>query len=224
MQMNAEGLALIRRFEGFRGTAYKCPAGVWTIGYGHTASAGPPAVAGGMTVSEADAERILAADVGTFADAVARMVTRDLTDNQFSALVSFAYNVGTGNLRSSSVLAAINAGDFAAVPRRLQLWVKAGGRTLPGLVSRRAAEAALFVQAESGAGEGRAAASAMAPDRGPPARRSTTIWAAMVSLLASLAALGVAPGHAAVAPAALAGAASLWVIRERLRKSRDDGI
>jgi lysozyme len=147
MKITEEGLALIRRSEGFRETAYRCPAGVWTIGYGHTAQAGPPKVVAGMKISEAEARRILVADAGRIAADVRAALTRELGDAQFSALVSFAFNVGVGAFRGSSVLAAVNAGRFAEVPGRLKLWVKAGGRVLPGLERRRAAEAALFMSA-----------------------------------------------------------------------------
>lgn len=224
MQMTAEGLALIRRFEGFRGVAYKCPAGVWTIGYGHTAAAGPPAVAGGMAIGEAEAERILANDVAQFAKGVETCLRRTLSDHQFSALVSFAYNVGLGNFRRSSVLAAVNAGDFAAVPRRLQLWVKAGGRVLPGLVTRRAAEAALFL-APGEAEPMHVNASAMAAVAGKPLQRSTTLWAAGLSLAVALT-QGAAQTDSVVSlgPAGLIAAAALWVMRERLARSRHDGI
>lgn len=144
MHMTEEGLALIRRFEGFRGQAYRCPAGIWTIGYGHTSNAGPPRVSPGMTMSEAEARRVLAADVERFATGVRAALTREVSPEQFSALVSFAFNVGIGAFRSSSVLRAVNEGDFDAVPGRLGLWVKAKGKTLPGLVRRRAAEAEMF--------------------------------------------------------------------------------
>lgn len=144
MHVTDEGLALIRRFEGFRGEAYRCPAGVWTIGYGHTSQAGPPGVRPGMIMSEAEARRVLAADVRIFAEDVRAALTREVSPEQFSALVSFAFNVGAGAFRRSSVLKAVNAGDFAPVPQRLALWVKADGRTLEGLVRRRKAEAELF--------------------------------------------------------------------------------
>jgi lysozyme len=147
MQMTEEGLALIRRFEGFRGEAYRCPAGVWTIGYGHTSQAGPPRVTPGMRMSEAEAEAVLARDVQEFARAVTAALRRDVSPQQFSALVSFAYNVGAGAFTRSSVLKAVNEGDMEAVPARLRLWVKADGRTLQGLVRRREAEAALFQSA-----------------------------------------------------------------------------
>lgn len=146
MQMTQEGLALIRRFEGFRGEAYRCPAGVWTIGYGHTSQAGPPAVKPGMRMSEAEADAVLARDVEVFARAVRAGLTREIGPQQFSALVSFAFNVGTGAFSRSSVLRMVNAGRFDAVPARLKLWVKARGKVLPGLERRRAAEAALFAR------------------------------------------------------------------------------
>ncbi|WP_374333028.1 lysozyme, partial [Aestuariivirga sp.] len=79
MQVTQEGLALIRRFEGFRATAYRCPAGVWTIGFGHTSQAGPPAVTPGMTIGEDEANRILAADVQRFADEVGPLLARPVT-------------------------------------------------------------------------------------------------------------------------------------------------
>lgn len=119
MKVTSEGLALIKQFEGFRSRAYRCPAGVWTIGYGHTSEAGPPQVAAGMELSETAATEILTRDAEAFAAGVRKDLKRDLSPAQFSALVSFAYNVGLGNFRRSSVLRAVNAGDMAAVPRRL---------------------------------------------------------------------------------------------------------
>ena len=139
------GLNLIKGFEGFRGKSYRCPAGVWTIGYGHTSMAGPPAVRAGQIMSRAEADRVLAHNIEKFAAQLRPLITADLTDNQFSALVSFAYNVGVGGFRNSGVRRAVNAEQHKSVPRRLALWVKAGGRTLPGLVKRRSAEAALYM-------------------------------------------------------------------------------
>jgi lysozyme len=144
MKMTEDGLALIRQFEGFRSTAYRCPAGAWTIGYGHTSQVGPPQVTPGMTISEAEAQRILAADVQRFAHDVRSALSREISPAQFSALVSFAYNVGSGAFRGSSVLKAVNDGRFSEVPRLLKLWVKADGRVLDGLVRRRMAEGELF--------------------------------------------------------------------------------
>jgi GH24 family phage-related lysozyme (muramidase) len=131
MQITHEGLALIKRFEGFRGEAYRDATGIWTIGYGHTSMAGPPEVGAGLMITRAEAADILRKDVDAFSNGVRDLVDAAINDAQFSALVSFAYNVGLGNFRSSSVLKAVNAEDFETVPRRLALWVKAGGRVLP---------------------------------------------------------------------------------------------
>lgn len=167
MKMTDKGLRLIMEFEGFRASAYRDAVGVWTVGYGHTAMAGKPNVTAGLTITQAEADVILRRDVRMFADAVAKLVKVPLTDNQFTALVSFAFNVGPGNFAKSSVLAAVNRKDFDAVPRRLALWVKAGGRTLPGLIRRRAAEAQMFLEPENAAG---------------PAKPSRTIWSSLVAI------------------------------------------
>ena len=146
MNMNGRGVKLVCEFEGFRAAAYRDPVGVLTVGYGHTGRAGPPAVAAGMRVTRVEARRILVRDLARFAAGVRTSLRVTLNDNQFSALVSFAYNVGLPAFRKSSVLAAVNRGAFASIPRRLALWVNAGGTVLPGLVRRRAAEAALFME------------------------------------------------------------------------------
>lgn len=222
MQMTEEGLALIREWEGFRGRAYRDAVGVWTIGFGHTSMAGAPEVSPGLEISRAQAEKILAHDVETFARGIASAVTATLSGNEFSALVSFAYNVGLGNFRSSSVLKALNAGDRAAVPRRLQLWVKAGGRTLPGLVKRRAAEAALFLKADDEMVQAPVETSAA-----KPAHRSTTVWAALsLALLAGLDQVARALGYGflGLAVLALIYVGVFWIIRERRKKLTEDGV
>lgn len=172
MKMTPEGLDLIRHFEGFRAKAYRDAVGVWTIGYGHTAMAGPPQVRPGQVISRDEAAEILASDVAVFSSGVTKAVQAELCDAQFSALVSFAYNVGLGAFRQSGVLRAVNAGDFAAVPRCLSLWVKAGKQTLPGLVKRRAAEAAMFASAST---------NPVKPSRPPFPPTRPTIWSAVVA-------------------------------------------
>jgi lysozyme len=181
MKMTKEGLALIKRYEGLRVAAYQDAAGVWTIGYGHTSMAGAPDVRRGMTISDTEAEAIFARDVAEFASAVAQVVKVELSPVQFSALVSFAYNVGIGGLKKSSVLAAINAGDFDAVPRRLNLWIKAGGRVLPGLVKRRAAEAVLFMSENHDVSK-----QTVTPMSGKAVHESRTIWSAAAVMLLSV--------------------------------------
>lgn len=146
--INAAGLALIQQWEGKRLVAYKDPVGIWTIGYGHTDAAGPPRVTPGLTLTEAEALGILKRDLGQYERAVEAAVTVDLTDNQFAALVSFCFNVGPANFAKSTLLKKLNAGDAASVPRELMKWNKAGGKALPGLTNRRAAEAGLWAKGE----------------------------------------------------------------------------
>ena len=143
MHMSQGGLDnLLKKFEGCKLKAYRCPAGILTIGYGHTSAAGAPEVTEGMTITQADAENILKTDLVKYEKPVAAMVKAELTQNQFDVLVDFAYNAGVGALKSSSLLKKINAGDFDAVPDELMKWTKGGGKVLPGLVRRRQAEAA----------------------------------------------------------------------------------
>jgi lysozyme len=220
--VSAAGLSLIKRFEGFRARAYRDPVGIHTIGYGHTSMAGPPEVHAGLTISEPEAGEILARDVKRFADAVTREVKVALSDDQFSALVSFAYNVGPENFRKSSVLKAVNAHDFDAVPRRLALWVKAGGRTLPRLITRRAAEGELFAKC-NGATDAVEASIPEPPQSGKKPWASTTNWAALIAALASvLASLG---NRELAWILALAGVtAAIWIVKERLSKAKEDGL
>lgn len=139
-------LDLVRRFEGLRTEAYRCPAGLWTIGYGHTGDVQP-----GQRISASRAERLLRDDLAACAAQVEELVRVPLLDGQFGALVSFVFNVGAGSLRSSTLLRRLNSGDYECVPSELARWVKAtdprSGRklTLPGLVRRRAAEGELWL-------------------------------------------------------------------------------
>lgn len=146
MQTNAAALALIKEFEGFVPRWYRDPVGVWTCCYGHTDAAGSPkyATSSHMTFTEAEGAAILARDLGRYEADVTRLVNVPLNENQFGALVSFTYNLGAGNLASSTLLRKLNAGDYAGAAGEFGKWVKAGGKTLPGLVRRRAAERALF--------------------------------------------------------------------------------
>ena len=143
MHMSQGGLdALLKKFEGCKLKAYHCPAGVCTIGYGHTSAAGAPQVVDGMTITQAQAEDILKRDIVKYEVAVMDLVKVKLTQNQFDVLTDFAYNAGVGNLKSSTLLKKVNAGDFDAVPAELMKWTKGGGKVLPGLVRRRQAAGA----------------------------------------------------------------------------------
>ncbi|HEY9887373.1 MAG TPA: lysozyme [Candidatus Obscuribacterales bacterium] len=144
-RINQDGLTIVKHFEGRELRAYQDSVGVWTIGYGHTAAAGPPTVVAGQTITEAEAEAILKRDLGLFENGVRSVVAVPLNSNQFSALVSFSFNVGVGALRDSTLLRKLNAGDYQGAADEFPRWVKAGGQTLPGLVRRRDAERALFL-------------------------------------------------------------------------------
>ncbi|OLL46994.1 lysozyme [Bartonella henselae] len=145
-KISKEGLALIKQWEGLRLSAYQDSIGVWTIGYGHTKSAGKPFVHKGMTITEKQAEELLCQDLQQFENTVEQAVTVSLTDEQFAALVSFCYNVGTTAFCNSTLLKKLNNGDYEAIPTELQKWTKAGGKRLQGLVNRRAAETGLWAK------------------------------------------------------------------------------
>jgi lysozyme len=149
MITNAAGLSLIRQAEGLRLRAYLCPANVWTIGIGTTVYPDGRKVRSGDKCTEQQADRYLAHDLQEFERAVAAMVTVPVTSNQFSALVSLAYNIGIGALKKSTLLRLLNAGDYAGAANQFPRWNRGGGRILPGLVKRRAAERALFLSADS---------------------------------------------------------------------------
>jgi len=143
MQMSQGGLDnLLKRFEGCKLKAYRCPAGICTIGYGHTSAAGAPEVVDGMTITQTRADEILKRDLVKYESAVLGLLKVELTQNQFDVLVDFAYNAGVGSLKTSTLLKKVNAGDLDAVPAELMKWTKGGGKVLPGLVRRRNAEAA----------------------------------------------------------------------------------
>lgn len=149
MQINAAGLALIKEFEGLRLTAYPDPGTgghPWTIGIGTTQYPNGRWVARGDTCTEAQALQYLQHDLQRFTREVERMVRVPVNENQFSALVSFAYNVGTEALRRSTLLRYLNEHRFADAAGEFGRWNQAAGKVLPGLVRRRAAERDLFLK------------------------------------------------------------------------------
>lgn len=149
-KINKESLSLIKEFEGLELEAYADPVGVWTIGYGHTAAAGPPAPKKGMKITVQQAEALLLNDLVKYENAVRKYVKVPLNDNQYGALVSFTYNLGPGNFANSTLLRRVNAKDFVGAAREFGKWNKAKGKILKGLTRRRAAEAALFKKAGNG--------------------------------------------------------------------------
>ena len=141
MNVSETGIELIKKFEGCILKAYKCPAGVWTIGYGHTSG-----VKEGQNITKAKAEEFLKQDLKQFEVAVNNLVNVSLNQYQFDALVSFCYNLGPGNLKSSTLLKLLNKGDYKGAAEQFDRWVYASGKKLAGLVTRRAAEKDLFLK------------------------------------------------------------------------------
>jgi len=129
---------LIKRFEGLYLKAYVCPAGVLTIGYGHTRGVKP-----GEEINELQAEIYLREDVEA-CEIQLNCLTLPINQHQFDALCSFIFNLGIGNLRSSTLLKKLNKGDFEGAAAEFDKWVFSGGKKLAGLVKRRTAERKLF--------------------------------------------------------------------------------
>ena len=142
MKISNSGLDLIKKYEGLRLTAYLCPAKVWTIGYGSTGKH----VKEGMTITEAEAEQFLKDDVSRFEECVTEALYVPVTQNEFDALVCFAFNVGCGAFAGSTLLNLINEGKKSAAAQQFLRWDKAGGKVLAGLARRRADERELFLK------------------------------------------------------------------------------
>ena len=142
-----KGLALTQEFEGLRLTAYQDSVGVWTIGYGHTGTD----VHSGLSVTQERATELLTQDVSSAVAHVNRLVTIELTQNQFDALVDFVFNAGPGNFAASTLLHKLNAKDFPGAAAEFPKWCHAGKIKLPGLLKRREAEMALFQLMEADA-------------------------------------------------------------------------
>ena len=139
METSKTGIDLIKHFEGCELYAYKCPAGVWTIGYGHTKGVEP-----GMQITDEDAHNMLVEELVEYESYINKLVTVGLNQNQFDAMVSWVYNLGSANLQASTLLKVLNAGQYGEVPAQMLRWNKAGGKVLEGLTRRRQAEADLF--------------------------------------------------------------------------------
>jgi len=143
--VNQATVNLVRQFEGLRLRAYLCPAGKPTIGYGHASG-----VIFGDVITDDEAEEMLGRDLEEAAEHVDRLIRVDLNDNQRGALVSWTFNLGPGNLMTSTLRDVLNRGQYDAVPTQLRRWTKARHPltgdlvVLPGLVRRREAEAQLW--------------------------------------------------------------------------------
>lgn len=137
-----QAASLIKAAEGCRLNAYKCPAGIWTIGYGHTKN-----VKAGDTWTQEQADKALEQDIETYRKAVL-IACPALANypNRMAACISLAYNIGTGAFASSSVARYIRRGEYRAAADAFGLWVNAGGKKLPGLVTRRQREKEVFLR------------------------------------------------------------------------------
>ena len=142
MNISQNGIELIKKFEGCRLEAYKCPAGILTIVYGHTGSE----VRLGQKITQEQAEKYLKQDLTIHSNNVSRLVKVPLNQNQYDALVSFEYNVGYGNFASSTMLKLLNQKKYSEAAAQFGRWVYANKKVLQGLVRRRAAEKELFVK------------------------------------------------------------------------------
>lgn len=210
-RINAEGLALIKQWEGLRLEAYRCSAGVWTIGYGHTVSAHE-----GMKITLEQAERMLVQDLNIFENAVSRAVKVDISDNQFAALVSWAYNVGVGAMQKSSLIRKLNAGDHGSVPGELARWNKVKGKVSKGLSNRRAAEIGLWARGSFVTSRD---VEPTAPSKSSPAIEASQLGGVAAAAATAAPALTSLSGvHWAVGVAIVAGVvalAAVWLLRRR---------
>jgi lysozyme len=142
MRTNRKGIELIKKFEGFSAKPYICPGNKRTIGFGHVIKPTENFV----ILSEKQAEALLIQDLRIAEEAITRLVTTRLNENQFSALASFVFNLGQGNFSRSTLLRRLNENQMLDVPQELMRWTFASGKRLIGLMRRRVAEAQLFLE------------------------------------------------------------------------------
>lgn len=141
MNTSIAGRNIIKEFEGFRGSPYMCPAGYLTVGYGHRVKKSEKF--GRITMREGEA--LLVKDLEPVENAIDYLVTAPLSQNQYDALASLIYNIGSGNFMDSTLRKFLNAGDYAQAAGEFTRWVYTGSKRLPGLVARREAEQKLFL-------------------------------------------------------------------------------
>ena len=226
MKPNKPTINLVKEFEGLELEAYYDPVGVLTIGYGYTNKAGfGPGVKEGDVWTEAKAEEMLALGLEKFGHTILPMMTRKPTPNQYGAMLSLAYNIGTGAFSKSTCLKRFNAGDIEGAAEALQWFNKAGGKKLRGLVRRREAEAKLML---SDINRWPVEPVTVRPDAEKTASKSTTIQATVATGVAGATGVGTAVGSldgnaqmVVVIAACIAALGLAWVFRERIKKLRD---
>jgi lysozyme len=215
---------LVKEFEGCRLQAYLDPVGIPTIGYGLTTGALPGVVVQmGMTITQREADEYLERTLARFADQIWPAFSRYPQPHQFGAMVSLAYNIGTGAFRKSTALKRFNAGDTAGTAEAMLWWNKAGGKVLRGLVRRREAEVALFLGEPDGVAV--AETSAKPDSMRENLASSTTIGATAGTAIAgatgaatAISQLDGAAQLVVIGAAVLAGLLLIWIARERLRR------
>lgn len=148
MKVSERGLDLIKHHEGLRLKPYKCPAGLWTVGYGHVIGDGRTLPKEwNRTFTKDEVDSILARDIQRFERGVLRLCPHHLNQSRFDALVSFAFNLGLGSLQRSTLRMKHNRGEFTACAREFLKWSKSGGKVLNGLLKRRKDESRLYQEA-----------------------------------------------------------------------------
>ena len=147
MRINELGIEIIKEFEGFSSEVYLDPIGIPTIGYGSTWDAkGDRVTVEHPAITKTEATKLLKREARHVEKAIRRLIKAELTENMFSSLCSWAYNVGTGNLQRSTLRMKLNRGNYEDAADEFPKWRRGGGRILKGLVLRRAAERELFLQ------------------------------------------------------------------------------
>ena len=141
MEISKKGIDLIKKYEGCRLSAYRCPANVLTIGYGHTNN-----VRENQKITQAEAEKLLKEDLIIHSNNVLKLTKVKLNQNQFDALVSLEFNIGYGNFKNSTLLKLLNQGKYTLASNQFDRWIYSKGKVLQGLVKRRKEEKELFLK------------------------------------------------------------------------------
>jgi lysozyme len=217
--VNQATIDLIKRWEGCKLKSYKCPAGVWTVGYGLTTSAGFIEVGPDTEITQAEADWYLQQVVDKFASKIRPLITAPITENQFGAFVSLAYNIGVGGFAKSSALRRFNEGNVMEVPAAFRMWKKAGGKVSQGLINRREAEIKLFLTPAPITDEPK-----ITPKQRESAAQSRTVQASVVQgasaiggAVGALNALDGAAQIVALVGCILVVLLAVFILRERLK-------
>jgi lysozyme len=233
MRMSPDGRKKLTAREGVRLKAYKDSVGILTIGVGHTSMAGPPKVVPGMTITNAESDAIFARDLVKYENAVNKAVKFPLTQNQFDALTSLCFNIGPTAFAKSTLVRKLNAGDILGAANSFLSWDKAGGKTLPGLTTRRKAERRQFLSGAAISPPPPSPEPEPAPPPPPPTPapeppktipKSKTLWTVLVGFIASIAGALSDWKVATVICVFITLAAFLFIGRERIKKILDHGV